>query len=200
MNYKSPMKNQNKGYAKESASQERSNLLSVNPLSKHMSTPMQMGGSKSYGSAMMMKGAMKGDQSKTRSDYAMDSGKTDKGYQGKTGSSKGDQSASKADYGSPAKKTGPGDGAMKKGGTKKSGKLKKANPKDYDTLKQLKKSGAIRKGKKKDAGKMEYKGSPAKNLGMKYDIKEASNQSLSKSARKHYAENAQAASKSGYKG
>jgi len=141
MNYKSPMKNQNKGYAKESASQERSNLLSINPLSKHMSTPMQMGGSKSYGSAMMMKGAMKGDQSKTRSDYAMDSGKTDKGYKGKTGSSKGDQSASKADY-----------------------------------------------------------GSPVKNLGMKYDIKEASNQSLSKSARKHYAENAQAASKSGYKG
>jgi len=106
MNYKSPMKNQNKGYAKESASQERSNLLSINPLSKHMSTPMQMGGSKSYGSAIMMKGAMKGDQSKTRSDYAMDSGKTDKGYKGKTGSSKGDQSASKADYGSPAKNLG----------------------------------------------------------------------------------------------
>ena len=141
MNYKTPMSNQNKGYGKESASQERSNLLSMNPLTKHMSTPMHMGGSKSYGSAMMMKGAMKGDQSKTRSDYAMDSGKTDKGYKGKTGSSKGDQSASKADY-----------------------------------------------------------GSPVKNLGMKYDIKEASNQSLSKSARKHYAENAQAASKSGYKG
>lgn len=141
MNYKSPMKNQNKGYGGESASQERSNLLNVNPLSKHMSTPMQMGGSKSYGSAMMMKGSMKGDQSKTRSDYAMDSGKTDKGYKGKTGSSKGDQSASKADY-----------------------------------------------------------GSPAKNLGMKYDIKEASNQNLSAKARKHYAENAQAASKSGYKG
>ena len=105
MNYKSPNQNQNKGYAKESASQERSNLLSVNPLSKHMSTPMQMGGSKSYGSATMMKGAMKGDQSKTRSDYAMDSGKTDKGYKGKTGSSKGDQSASKADYESPVNKT-----------------------------------------------------------------------------------------------
>tara|TARA_R110001632_G_scaffold26942_4_gene72525 strand:- start:5077 stop:5514 length:438 start_codon:yes stop_codon:yes gene_type:complete len=43
--------------------------------------------------------------------------------------------------------------------------------------------------------------SPAKkNKGMSYDIKEASNQSLSKSARKHYAENAQAANKSGYKG
>lgn len=187
MNYKSPMNNQNKGYAKESASQERSNLLNVNPLSKHMSTPMQMGGSKSYGSAMMMKGAMKGDQSKTRSDYAMDSGKTDKGYKGKTGSSKGDQSASKADYGSPAKKTGPGDGGMK------------AAKKAKETLKKGLKSGAIKKGKKKDA-KTVYKGSPAKNLGMKYDIKEASNQSLSKSARKHYAENAQAASKSGYKG
>lgn len=139
MNHKSPMKNQNKGYAKESASQERSNLLSVNPLSKHMSTPMQMGGSKMKGSAIMMK-------------------------------------------------EGPGDGGKK--GAKKA----------KETLKKLKKSGEIRKGRKKDAGKMEYKGSPAKNLGMKYDIKEASNQSLSKSARKHYAENAQAASKSGYKG
>ena len=133
------MYNQNKGY--ESNKQEAKNLISMNPLSKHMSTPMNMGGSKMKGSAMMMKGAMKGDQSKTRSDYAMDSGKTDKGYKGQTGSSKGDQSASKADY-----------------------------------------------------------GSPAKNLGMKYDIKEASNQSLSAKARKHYAENAQAASKSGYKG
>ena len=33
---------------------------------------------------------------------------------------------------------------------------------------------------------------------MSYDIKEASDQSLSKSARKHYAENAQAANKGGY--
>jgi len=132
------MKNQNKGYAEESASQERSNLLSVNPLTKHMSTPMHMGGSKSYGSAMMMK-------------------------------------------------EGPGDGG------------KKAAKKQKETLKKGIKSGAIRKGRKKDA-KTVYKGSPAKNLGMKYDIKEASNQSLSKSARKHYAENAQAASKSGYKG
>ena len=33
-----------------------------------------------------------------------------------------------------------------------------------------------------------------------YDVKEASNQSLSKSARKHYAENAQAGSKSDSKG
>lgn len=138
MNYKSPMNNQNKGYGGESASQERSNLLSVNPLTKHMSTPMQMGGSKMKGSAMMMK-------------------------------------------------EGPGDGGMK------------AAKKQKETLKKLRKSGAIRKAKKKDA-KIVYKGSPVKNLGMKYDIKEASNQSLSKSARKHYAENAQAASKSGYKG
>ena len=192
------MYNQNKGY--ESNKQEAKNLISMNPLSKHMSTPFNMGGSKS---AMMMKGAMKGDQSKTRSDYAMDSGKTDKGYKGKTGSSKGDQSATKADYGSPAKKTGPGGpgkkSEMKKGGTKKSGKLKKANPKDYDTLKQLQKSGAIKKGKKGDS-KRTFGDSPNKNLGMKYDIKEASNQSLSAKARKHYAENAQAASKSGYKG
>ena len=133
MNYKTPMQNQNKGYGKESASQERSNLLTMNPLSKHMSTPMQMGGSKMKGSAMMMKGAMKGDQSKSRLDYESPA---------KMGAKKGDQSKSRLDY----------------------------------------------------------EGSPAKNLGMKYDIKEASNQSLSKKARNHYAENAQAASKSGYKG
>ena len=36
--------------------------------------------------------------------------------------------------------------------------------------------------------------------GMKYDIKKASDQNLSAKARKHYSENAQAASKSGYKG
>ena len=49
------------------------------------------------------------------------------------------------------------------------------------------------------ASKADYT-SPNKkmNKGMSYDIKEASNQSLSKSARKHYAENAQAANKGGY--
>ena len=52
---KTPVYNQNKGY--ESNKQEAKNLISMNPLSKHMSTPMNMGGSKS---AMMMKGAMKG--------------------------------------------------------------------------------------------------------------------------------------------
>ena len=150
MNY-NPIKNLNKGY--ESNKQEAKNLVSMNPLSKHMSTPMQMGGSKIKGSAMMMKGP-----------------------------------------GGPGKKS-----VMKKGGTKKSGKLKKANPKDYDTLRKLQKSGAIKKGKKGDS-KRTFGDSPAKNKGMKYDIKEASNQSLSSSARKHYAENAQAASKSGYKG
>jgi len=38
------------------------------------------------------------------------------------------------------------------------------------------------------------------NAGMKYDIKEASNMSLTAKARGRYAMNAQAASKSGYKG
>ena len=42
-------------------------------------------------------GAMKGDQSASRVDYANYKG-TDKGYHGKTGASHGDQSASKADY------------------------------------------------------------------------------------------------------
>ena len=157
MNYKKPMQNQNKGYGKESASQERSNLLTMNPLSKHMSTPMQMGGSKMKGSAMMMK---KGPG---------DPGKTIK----------------------VLKK----EGKIAKGKSRGK-KLKKADPKDF------KGSPAKMGAKKGDQSKsrLDYEGSPAKNLGMKYDIKEASNQSLSKKARKHYAENAQAASKSGYKG
>ena len=41
--------------------------------------------------------------------------------------------------------------------------------------------------------------SPAKQNGMKYDIKEASNQKLSAKARKNYAENAQHDSKKGYR-
>ena len=41
--------------------------------------------------------------------------------------------------------------------------------------------------------------SPAKKNGIKYDIKEASNQNLSASARKNYAENAQHDSKKGYR-
>ena len=50
------------------------------------------------GTPMHKYGAMKGDQSATRTDYSMDKGGTDKGYKGKTGSSKGDQSASRPDY------------------------------------------------------------------------------------------------------
>ena len=48
-------------------------------------------------------GAMKGDQSASRIDYANYKG-TDKGYHGKTGASHGDQSASKADYMGKSKK------------------------------------------------------------------------------------------------
>lgn len=109
-------------------------------------------------------GAMKGDQSKTRSDYKNYKG-TDKGYHGKDGSSHGDQSASKADYKSPSKKALVGD-----------------------------------QHKLPDHLKAKIKAAPGKkmNKGMAYDIKEASNQNLSKSARKHYAENAQAAQKGGY--
>ena len=51
MNY-NPIKNLNKGY--ESNKQESKNLISMNPLTKHMSTPFNMGGSKT---AMMMKGS-----------------------------------------------------------------------------------------------------------------------------------------------
>ena len=59
-------------------------------------------GAKMYGKSKGPKmGAKKGDQSKSRADYAMDSGKTDKGYKGKDGSSKGDQSATKKDYAKP---------------------------------------------------------------------------------------------------
>ena len=50
------------------------------------------------GTPMHKYGAMKGDQSATRTDYSMDKGGTDKGYKGETGSSKGDQSASRPDY------------------------------------------------------------------------------------------------------
>ena len=50
-------------------------------------------------------GAMKGDQSASRIDYANYKG-TDKGYHGKTGASHGDQSASKADYMGKSKKGG----------------------------------------------------------------------------------------------
>ena len=66
---------------------------------RHISdSPARMHGKKHGGPKM---GAKKGDQSKSRPDYAMDSGNTDKGYRGKTGSSEGDQSATKKDYEKP---------------------------------------------------------------------------------------------------
>ena len=89
------------------------------------------------------------------------------------------------------------------------------------TLKKMEKDGKLKEGKKGDSkrvfgknkgpkmgakkgdqskSRLDYEGSPAKNLGMKYDIKEASNMSLTAKARGRYARNAQAASKSGYKG
>ena len=49
------------------------------------------------GAPMHKYGAMKGDQSATKSDYKNYKG-TDKGYHGKTGSSHGDQSATRPDY------------------------------------------------------------------------------------------------------
>ena len=102
----SPMK-------KESAKQEKYNLIHDNPVAKHASGGSWM--SKHSKSAFQMghdspakkHGAMKGDQSKTRSDYENYKG-TDKGYHGTTGSSHGDQSVSKADYTSPATNLGHG--------------------------------------------------------------------------------------------
>ena len=124
------------------------------------------------GSPAKKYGAMKGDQSASRKDYRNYKG-TDKGYRGKDGSSHGDQSASKADYTSPAKK--------------------------YDES-VAKKALKGNQNKLPDHLKAKIEAAPGKkmNKGMSYDIKEASNQSLSKSARKHYAENAQAANKGGY--
>ena len=48
-------------------------------------------------SAIKMTGSMKGDQSKTKMDYANFKG-TDPKYMGKTGASHGDQSATRRDY------------------------------------------------------------------------------------------------------
>ena len=93
-----------------------------------------------------------------------------------------DNFASKDGLNSPAKNMNKGYGPMETSAVKQTAKQKKNLPKQIvDAI----------------AAK-----SPAKkgNHGMSYDIKEASNQSLSKSARKHYAENAQAANKSGYRG
>ena len=100
----------------------------------------------------------------------------------KMGAKKGDQSKSRKDYMSPAKM------GAKKGDQSKSRA-------DYMSPAKM---GA----KKGDQSKTraDYMSPAKKNKGMSYDIKEASNQNLSKKARKHYAENAQAANKSGYKG
>jgi hypothetical protein len=63
------------------------------PTKMYGKSPMEM-----YGKSPSKKhGAMKGDQSKTKMDYANYKG-TDKGYKGKTGASHGDQSATRRDY------------------------------------------------------------------------------------------------------
>ena len=67
----------------------------------------------------------------------------------------------------------------------------------------MKTSSPAKMGAKKgdqSKSRLDYESPAKKNKGMSYDIKEASNQNLSAKARKHYAENAQAANKSGYKG
>ena len=63
-----PIKNLNKGY--ESNKQESKNLISMNPLSKHMSTPMQMGGSKMKGSGMPMNNPIKKTKKKIEQDLS----------------------------------------------------------------------------------------------------------------------------------
>tara|TARA_R110000787_G_scaffold12861_2_gene41106 strand:- start:547 stop:1023 length:477 start_codon:yes stop_codon:yes gene_type:complete len=105
---------------------------------------------------------------------------------------------------SPAKQTKGGEISKTEGPTTKgtkekmpqSGKGPKPKPKSSTPEEQA------YGGNKGDESKTkrDYESPAKKNKGMSYDIKEASNQSLSKSARKHYAENAQAANKSGYKG
>jgi hypothetical protein len=67
----------------------------------------------------------------------------------------------------------------------------------------MKTSSPAKMGAKKgdqSKSRLDYESPAKKNKGMSYDIKESSNQNLSAKARKHYAENAQAANKSGYKG
>ena len=106
------------------------------------------------------------------------------------GGKKGDESKSKLDYESPAKMYGGKKGDESKSKKDYESPAKQTAKQKKNLPKQLVDAIAAKKGK-----------SPAKmNKGMKYDIKEASNQKLSAKARKHYAENAQAASKSGYKG
>tara|TARA_R100000935_G_scaffold56587_1_gene88483 strand:- start:1274 stop:1669 length:396 start_codon:yes stop_codon:yes gene_type:complete len=90
-----------------------------------------------------------------------------------------DNFASKDGLNSPAKNMNKGYGPMETSAVKQTAKQKKNLPKQIvDAI----------------AAK-----SPAKKNGMKYDIKQASNQNLSASARKNYAENAQHDSKKGYR-
>jgi len=99
---------------------------------------------------------------------------------------------------SPAKNMNKGYGPMKTSSPAKMGAKKGDQSKSRKDYMSPAKMGA----KKGDQSKTraDYMSPAKKNKGMSYDIKEASNQSLSKKARKHYAENAQAANKSGYKG
>jgi hypothetical protein len=99
---------------------------------------------------------------------------------------------------SPAKNMNKGYGPMKTSSPAKMGAKKGDQSKSRLDYESPAKMGA----KKGDQSKTraDYMSPAKKNKGMSYDIKEASNQSLSKKARKHYAENAQAANKSGYKG
>ena len=120
-----------------------------------------------------MYGGKKGDESKSKLDYESPA----KMYGGK----KGDESKSKKDYESPAKNMNKGYGPMETSAAKQTAKQKKNLPKQIvDAIAAKAKS-------------------PAKKNGMKYDIKQASNQNLSASARKNYAENAQHDSKKGYR-
>jgi hypothetical protein len=99
---------------------------------------------------------------------------------------------------SPAKNMNKGYGPMKTSSPAKMGAKKDDQSKSRLDYESPAKMGA----KKGDQSKTraDYMSPAKKNKGMSYDIKEASNQNLSKKARKHYAENAQAANKSGYKG
>lgn len=157
-----------------------------------------------------MYGGKKGDESKSKLDYESPA----KMYGGK----KGDESKSKKDYESPAKQTakqkknlpkqivdaiaakqGKSPVKQKAGYVKHKTLTVKGKPLEYNPKFDPKKL-ITDQSEARDKKSLKKK-SPAKmNKGMKYDIKEASNQKLSAKARKHYAENAQAASKSGYKG
>ena len=73
---KAPAYNQNKGY--ESNAQEKKNLMKMpgafkqmSPISKHMSTPMQMGGSKIKGLGMPMNNPIKETKNKIERDLSI---------------------------------------------------------------------------------------------------------------------------------